>query len=227
MNLDGIPRQFASIQEALRMITDNRDMYFVKTPANTITQQMFCFYDTILEYIHIQGVFDLGQESKTDAKFIIYTHDRPQVLLKDVTSDFLVRCLYNDIAPRVPVYKLFATLVLSGIKLPPQFLCSAAGFNECYPTETELVNVSGGRFSWFRLLLDMGVSILTETGELIRDKDNNSILDIVSDFNFKYLAKAIQKTNLKNVDVPDYLIEYINKKTEKKSSFAKNRSSCQ
>lgn len=190
MQIDHLPRQFDSIQEALHCITEKKINYFLDPVAGTPH-----FYDTVSAHLHLPGTFNLFQPI-TEGNKLIYQHAwRPQVLLQDVSDNFLVRCMYKGTCPYVNTQALFSSIRLSGIRLPPQVMCSAAGLSNCVAPKDAVSNVSGGQFSRFKLLLAMGFPIV-EHGELIRDKFGNSIVDVVSDCNLKYLVKAIKKTDI-------------------------------
>lgn len=176
-----------TIQEALHDITDKGHWRLGHKKYKREEQH---FFDQIVSYLHVPLVFDLGRV--VELHHDIYITNRRKVLLRDVSHNFLSRCLFDLTRPPVVMVALFSTLRLTVGDLPNQVLCCAAGVKECVSDPAGYTNVSRDRFSWFKLLLGMGFSVVDPaTKTPIRDDYNSSILELVSDWNLKYLLKKL------------------------------------
>lgn len=192
-----------SIQEALHNVT-----YFPHRIHNyeEYVQETNHFYDAVSGYMHLADTFELSETVHRVGEDEVYTvNGRHKVLLSDVSNHFLARILFAPTQLHVNVIALFASIRLSGLTLHRQVMCCAAGVKEYIePTKFGYANKSGNRFSWFRLLLDMGFTILSDDNSgPIRDSQRNSILDIVADWNVKDLLRAILRTRIQAIFVSD------------------------
>lgn len=161
------------------------------------------FCDKVTEYIFTgtRDAFYMPRSVERIAFISVYSVDGKRVELSDVSRNFLTRALFAlTTLPFIP-FALFATLRLSGVDIPHQTMCCAAGLRECFDNPPGYMNMSRNRFSWFKLLLGMGFPILETSGELIKDDQRNSIADVVADWNVINLLRELVRQGVTHIKV--------------------------
>lgn len=186
------------IKEALHDITEAR------WSGSADGEKLTHFYDALAPYLHIPDVFELPWKVQRVRSAIVYsarTHNGNfrNVYLQVVSTNFLNRILYDMTKLPVLSLPLFATLKLSGIPLPDQTMCCAAAADACTVSDG-YSNLSKNRFSWCKLLLSMGFPI-TRNGLPIEDTAHNSILEIVSPCNVKYVLRALLNEGISTIQM--------------------------
>lgn len=224
------PKGKDTIQEALHDLTKVRRHIESLTLRGDDTR---LFYDTIVAHLTSPDVFSMPRKvfPANPATRVYSSHDN-HVLLSDVSLNYLVRNLYDLTRPPTCAIALFATLRLMDIPIPNQVMCCAAAMKECVATPGSYINVSEGRFSWFKLLLGMGYPV-TVSGELIKDDDNkelikddygNSIIDIVATWNVKYLLQKIVQQKITQVTLLACTLSRFNNLAKNSNSIRKSMS---
>lgn len=189
-----------TIQEALHDITAGPHPIVYWYESDLISEHNN-FYDQILGHLHNPDTFKLTKKVTSIGTIEAYSVNGVKVPLSGLTDDFLVRTLFALTKIPFIAMPLFASIRLSGGQISCQTMCCAAGVKECYDkSQSGYTNKSGYRFSWFRLLLGLGFSVVSEN-TVIRDIHGNSILDIVADWNVKDLLRDVLKAGITTIEV--------------------------
>lgn len=186
--------EYPSLKEALHFITngliipDERNVDHVN--------------DAILGGIHDTGLFDIGKTvSVKDQGGMVYTVPcKDPVRLRDVSTNIICRLLYEG-CMQTPLRMSYVIgfLRLSGIAVPPQFLCCSAAI--ATGPVGNFANKSGNRFSLCKhIIKSQGHSVVVD-GKVAQDLNGHSIIDIAHTDNLKYVLQSVLDAGFKSLPI--------------------------
>lgn len=206
-------KEYPNLKEALHTVTNDR------LCPNTPEEQL-PFYDIILQNLHKgEDVFNLGKPVTQNSKdTAVYTISGRPVTLADVTRDFLTRLTYKPccMSNNFRVMPLLAMIRLSGTDISQQMLCSTV-VDPPRVTTFPFSNVSGGKVSWFKLLIKAyKFSVVTSDKKIAKDALGNSVIDLAHPEYLKYVLQSVIDAGIDRVVVLPETLQRIQARTDQK-----------